>query len=189
MWVSQWEVRSEVWQKECFEKYDKCEIGDAKLTKGYNLPCKYVIHTVGPTKSDYEMLKKCYHSCLNLCVENQIQSICFCSISTGSHMLPINKASITAIQATVEWLLNYYFKINNNQSNDNNDNNNNNEKNKNHNDNNITNTQQQSSNKTKDNFVLQKIIFCCYDEKILDAYKNAVDATLQQFADQLTANE
>lgn len=63
--------------------------GQAKITSAYNLPCDYVLHTVGPivqgklTKKHYELLESCYLSCLELAVQNQIKSIAFCCISTG----------------------------------------------------------------------------------------------------------
>lgn len=62
--------------------------GQAKITPAYNLPCKYVLHTVGPivsgrlTKKDCELLADCYRSCLELAAENGIESIAFCCIST-----------------------------------------------------------------------------------------------------------
>ena len=65
------------------------ETGEAKITPAFNLPCKYVLHTVGPiikdkvSKKDEELLSLCYKSCLNLVVENNIESVAFCCISTG----------------------------------------------------------------------------------------------------------
>lgn len=64
--------------------------GQAKITNAYNLPCKYIIHTVGPiisyklTSEDCELLANCYRSCLNLAAKNNLESIAFCCISTGS---------------------------------------------------------------------------------------------------------
>ena len=63
--------------------------GQAKLTKAYNLPAKYVLHTVGPiisgrvAKRDRKLLASCYRSCLKLAAENGLQSVAFCCISTG----------------------------------------------------------------------------------------------------------
>ena len=68
--------------------------GQAKITPAYNLPCNYVIHTVGPivqgylTEDDCELLKSCYLSCLKLAEENGVESIAFCCISTGVFGFP-----------------------------------------------------------------------------------------------------
>lgn len=81
--------------------------GRAKLTPGYNLPCRYILHTVGPivsgrpTGTDCEQLKSCYRSCLELAAENGLQSVVFCCISTGEFHFPAEKAAEIAI-ATVE---------------------------------------------------------------------------------------
>lgn len=78
--------------------------GQAKITKGYNLPAKYVLHTVGPiirgnvTKRDEELLASCYCSCLKLAEEKGLQSIAFCCISTGVFHFPNERAAETAIQ-------------------------------------------------------------------------------------------
>ncbi len=80
-----------------------CKTGQAKLTKGYNLPAKYIIHTVGPVwnggqKSEAELLKSCYKNCLQIATENkEIQSIAFPSISTGIFGYPIDLAAGIAI--------------------------------------------------------------------------------------------
>ena len=78
--------------------------GQAKLTKGYNLPAKYVIHTVGPIvengrvkKKDCDLLASCYNSCLTLALENNIKSIAFCCISTGVFGFPKDRAAETAV--------------------------------------------------------------------------------------------
>lgn len=81
--------------------------GQAKITPAYNLPCDYVIHTVGPivqgrlTKRHEELLASCYTSCLKLADENSVESIAFCCISTGVFMFPNERAAQIAIQ-TVE---------------------------------------------------------------------------------------
>lgn len=77
--------------------------GRAKLTKAYNLPCGYVLHTVGPivmgqvTKKDEETLASCYRSCLALAERNGIKSIAFCCISTGEFHFPNKRAAEIAI--------------------------------------------------------------------------------------------
>ena len=73
-----------------------CETGQSKITKGYNLPAKYVIHTVGPVwsggnKQERELLKSCYHTALELARENNIKTIAFPSISCGVYRFPIKK--------------------------------------------------------------------------------------------------
>lgn len=81
--------------------------GKAKITKGYNLPCKYVIHTVGPIiydhvrKEDEKLLADCYRSCLQIAADNQLKSIAFCCISTGEFHFPNQRAAEIAVQ-TVE---------------------------------------------------------------------------------------
>ena len=78
--------------------------GQAKITPAYNLPCDYVIHTVGPivrgspTARDCELLESCYRSCLKLADENGVESIAFCCISTGVFMFPNDKAAQIAVR-------------------------------------------------------------------------------------------
>lgn len=84
--------------------------GKAKITPGYNLPCKYVLHTVGPivqgrlTRRHEELLASCYTSCLNLAAENGVKSLAFCCISTGVFMFPNRKAAEVAVQTVRDWL-------------------------------------------------------------------------------------
>ena len=80
-----------------------CATGDAKITKGYQLPAKYIIHTVGPVYYDGQhdeakLLKSCYERCLTIADEYQCQYIAFPSISTGAYRYPISKAAQIAIQ-------------------------------------------------------------------------------------------
>ena len=83
--------------------------GKAKITKAYNLPCRYVLHTVGPiiqgavTKTDQELLASCYRTCLELAAETGLGSIAFCCISTGEFHFPNELAAEIAIQAVGEW--------------------------------------------------------------------------------------
>lgn len=80
------------------------QTGNAKITSAFNLPCDYVIHTVGPivqghlTKRDKAQLAACYRSCLELAVQNGIKSIAFCCISTGEFHFPNDKAAEIAVQ-------------------------------------------------------------------------------------------
>ena len=86
------------------------ETGDAKITPAFNLPCKYVLHTVGPiikdkvSKKDEELLYSCYKSCLNLVVENNIESVAFCCISTGEFRFPNDLAVDIALFSTNDFL-------------------------------------------------------------------------------------
>ena len=78
--------------KEC-RTLGGCNTGQAKITNGYNLKAKFVIHTVGPvwrdgTNVEPQLLASCYHNCLQLTVENQKQTIAFPSISTGVYGCP-----------------------------------------------------------------------------------------------------
>lgn len=85
------------------------ETGSAKITPAFNLPCKYVLHTVGPivhgwlTKKDQELLGSCYRSCLELAEENGAESIAFCCISTGEFHFPNDKAAEIAIKTVKEY--------------------------------------------------------------------------------------
>ncbi|MDE6314239.1 MAG: protein-ADP-ribose hydrolase [Lachnospiraceae bacterium] len=78
--------------------------GKAKITPAYNLPSKYVLHTVGPivtgelTKTDCELLASCYSSCLELAVKHNIKSLAFCCISTGEFHFPNDRAAEIAVQ-------------------------------------------------------------------------------------------
>lgn len=91
--------------------------GMAKITPAFNLPSKYVIHTVGPivhgklTEQDLEMLASCYHSCLSLAEKNKIKSIAFCCISTGEFNFPNDRAAEIAVQTVRKYKLNTYSKI------------------------------------------------------------------------------
>jgi O-acetyl-ADP-ribose deacetylase (regulator of RNase III) len=84
--------------------------GTAKVTGAYNLPCKHVIHTVGPiiegtlTDEDCSKLESCYKSCLQVAIENNIKSIAFCCISTGEFRFPKDKAAEIAIKTICDFL-------------------------------------------------------------------------------------
>ena len=85
------------------------ETGKAKLTPAYNLPCEYVLHTVGPiiygrvTKKDQELLASCYRSCLELAQENGIKSVAFCCISTGEFHFPNDEAAKIAVDTVRQY--------------------------------------------------------------------------------------
>ncbi len=83
--------------------------GQAKITPAYNLPCKHVIHTVGPIvngrlkEKDRELLKSCYLSCLKLAEENNVTSIAFCCISTGVFGFPKKEAAKVAVETVTRY--------------------------------------------------------------------------------------
>ncbi|MFP4025276.1 MAG: O-acetyl-ADP-ribose deacetylase [Thiohalospira sp.] len=88
-----------------------CETGEAKITKGYHLPAKFVIHTVGPvwhggTNNEPELLANCYKNSLKLAVEHNIKTIAFPNISTGIYGFPKDKAAQTAINTVSGFLKN-----------------------------------------------------------------------------------
>lgn len=82
-----------------------CKTGQAKLTKGYQLPCTYIIHAVGPvwnggTHREVELLASCYKNSLDLALKHQIRRIAFPSISTGIYHFPVELAAETAATET-----------------------------------------------------------------------------------------
>lgn len=86
-----------------------CKTGEAKITKGYRLPAKHVIHTVGPVwnggkKREAELLASCYRRSLELAVKHSLQSIAFPAISTGIYGYPIEQAANIAIRTTRDFL-------------------------------------------------------------------------------------
>ena len=99
---------------DCFQKMQKQGFeeptGQAKITPAYNLPCRYVLHTVGPiisgrvTKEDKELLASCYRSCLALAAENKLESVAFCCISTGEFHFPNELAAEIAVRTVKEFL-------------------------------------------------------------------------------------
>lgn len=95
---------------EC-EELDGCDTGDAKITGAYELPCKKVIHAVGPvyysTKKQGKhtsLLQSCYTKSLDLAVENDCKSIAFSALSTGVYGYPSEEAAETALEAVKGWL-------------------------------------------------------------------------------------
>ena len=86
-----------------------CKTGQAKITKAYNLPCDYVIHTVGPVwngggKNEEELLASCYYNSMKLAMDNGIRTIAFPSISTGIYGYPVEMAAKTAVSTVVKFL-------------------------------------------------------------------------------------
>lgn len=84
--------------------------GKAKITPAYNLPCRFVIHTVGPivtgplTETHCRQLADCYRSCLELAADNGLKSVAFCCISTGEFHFPQRKAAEIAVQTVCDFL-------------------------------------------------------------------------------------
>ena len=86
-----------------------CETGQAKITPGFRLPARYVIHTVGPVwqggnKNEEKLLASCYTGSLNLALQHQLRSIAFPNISTGVYGFPKERAANIAIASVKEWL-------------------------------------------------------------------------------------
>ena len=84
--------------------------GRAKITRAYNLPCRYVLHTVGPiidgrvTRQDRELLASCYRSCLELAAAQSLESVAFCCISTGEFRFPHQEAAAIAVRTVKAFL-------------------------------------------------------------------------------------
>jgi O-acetyl-ADP-ribose deacetylase (regulator of RNase III) len=94
---------------EC-RKLGGCEPGEAKLTRGYRLPARFVIHTVGPVWrggkfGEAQTLTNCYRNSLQLAVENDIKTIAFPAISCGAYCYPINEAAQIALGSTHDFLV------------------------------------------------------------------------------------
>lgn len=88
-----------------------CETGQAKITKGYKLPAKFVIHTVGPVwrggnNNEKELLARCYRNCLKLAAEHKLKTIAFPSISTGAYGFPQEPAAEIASTEIIKFLKN-----------------------------------------------------------------------------------
>ena len=84
-----------------------CKTGEARLTKGYKLPAKFVIHTAGPVwhdgaQNEDELLANCYRNSLKIAQENQIETIAFPAISTGIYRFPIERAAQIAVKTVKE---------------------------------------------------------------------------------------
>lgn len=86
-----------------------CDTGEAKITKAYNLPCEYVIHTVGPIWNggrgkEEEFLAGCYFNSMKLAMDNEIRTIAFPSISTGVYSFPVKLAAKIAVRTVNRFL-------------------------------------------------------------------------------------
>ena len=101
--------------EEC-KSLNGCKMGEAKITKGYKLPCDYIIHTVGPrwhggNRGEEEILASCYLNSLNLAIEKGIKKVAFPSISTGAFGYPVEAAAKVAIDTVNQFLINNSDKI------------------------------------------------------------------------------
>ena len=103
--------------KECRTLHG-CETGEAKITKAYNLPCNYVIHTVGPiwcggNHNEEELLAHCYYNSMKLAMDHGIKRIAFPSISTGIYHFPVDRAAKIAVKSVNEFIENNpdYFEL------------------------------------------------------------------------------
>ena len=86
-----------------------CETGEAKITRAYNLPCDYVIHTVGPiwyggNNDEDKLLASCYYNSMKLAMENGIRTIAFPSVSTGVYCFPVERAAKIAVDTVYRFL-------------------------------------------------------------------------------------
>jgi len=94
--------------EEC-RKLNSCKTGEAKLTKGYHLPARFVIHTVGPiwqggNQGEADLLAACYHNSLRLAADNRFSSIAFPAISTGVYGFPVDQATKIAVTSVQNFL-------------------------------------------------------------------------------------
>ena len=111
-----------------------CKTGQAKITRGYRLPAKHVIHTVGPvwrggSSGEPELLASCYATSIKLAAENAITSIAFPAISCGIYGYPADQAARIAVKTTIACI--------------------------------------------NEQPVIKKVIFCCFEQDVLEAYKRA----------------
>jgi len=93
-----------------------CKTGDAKITKGYRLPAKHVIHTVGPIwnggkSGEREKLASCYRRSLEVAVENNLRSIAFPSISTGVYRFPLEQATTIAVETIRDFVKEHPLEV------------------------------------------------------------------------------
>lgn len=90
-------------QGEC-QTLEECEPGNAKITGGYKLPAKYIIHAVGPMGEKPDLLRDCYKHSLDLLKENELTTIAFPCISTGIYGYSNESAAHVALKSVREWL-------------------------------------------------------------------------------------
>ena len=97
------------------DKIGRCNVGDAILTNAYNLPCRYIIHTVGPIWNGeakaFRIIESCYRNCLRLAIMHEMESIAFPLIATGTFGCPTDKAIQIAINTINSFLLDYDLNV------------------------------------------------------------------------------
>lgn len=81
-----------------------CPTGQTKITKGYNLPAKHVLHTVGPMGEGDQSLRSCYRTCLALVEQHRLRTVAFCGVGTGIFGFPLERATHIAMDETRKWL-------------------------------------------------------------------------------------
>ena len=118
-----------------------CPTGEAKITKGYNLPAKFIIHTVGPVwngekHNEDELLANCYRNSLKLAVENGVKTVAFPAISTGVYRFPLERAVKIAVTEVKNFLI-----------------------------------ADNSIEKVVFVCFIEKVVFVCFDDKTFDSYK------------------
>lgn len=90
-------------QSEC-RTLGGCDTGDAKITGGYKLPAKYIIHTVGPIGEKPDLLRSCYKKSMDLLKKHELETIAFPCISTGIYGYPNENAAMVALETIRNWL-------------------------------------------------------------------------------------
>lgn len=141
-------------------KRGKIKTGKTVITKGYNLPAKYILHTVGPTSENALKLRSCYYSCLTLCVRHNIRSVAFPCVSTGVFGFRKEVAWKIAMNAVKDWMMeaqNVVYKNPQNSSKKTKEKNETNDENTNGNPETIAVKEESYFDRIDD------IIFCCYD--------------------------
>jgi len=93
---------------EC-RKLGGCHTGEAKITRGHNLPARWIIHTVGPVwhggnRNEDALLAECYHNCLTLAAKHFLKNVAFPAISTGAYSFPVDRAARIALKQICEFL-------------------------------------------------------------------------------------
>ena len=99
-----WDAAGRSYMADACLQLKGCQVGNSKFTKGFHLPAKYVLHTVGPQDQDGLKLKSCYDSCLQNFVINGLKSLAFCCIATGVYNYPKLAAAHIALSTTRQWL-------------------------------------------------------------------------------------
>lgn len=89
-------------KEEC-EKIGCCPTGETVITKGFDLPSKHVLHSVGPTNGSEKHLASCYRTCLDRAVEHKVRTLAFCCIATGIFGFENAKAALIALGTTRDW--------------------------------------------------------------------------------------